>query len=147
MKLSLYIRNQNPINTHKIELRKKCVLLVFSYSRLEIKEPTWGLLSTRINLSLNDLPKEKTSTMAYQKIFEEVVEKKYKGWNHIYTDGSKGEIGVGVAATTGYLTKSASLTKFSSPSSGYNIGNKKKKLRFIIRLKKLSTSASKANSH
>jgi len=52
--------------------------------------------------------------MAYQKRFKEVVEKKYKGWNHIYTDGSKSEIGVGAAATTRNCTKSASLPKFSS---------------------------------
>ena len=86
----------------------------FSYYRLDIKEPTWGLTRTRLNLSLTELPKEKTPTMAYQKRFEEVVENKYKGWNHIYTDGSKSEIGVGAAATTGSRTEFASLPKFSS---------------------------------
>ena len=44
----------------------------FSYSRLQIKELTWGLPSTRINLYLTDLPKEKTPTVAYQKRFQEV---------------------------------------------------------------------------
>ena len=52
--------------------------------------------------------------MVYQKRFKEVVENKHKGWKHIYTDGSKSEIGVGVAATTGSRTESASLLKFSS---------------------------------
>ena len=52
-------------------------------------------------MSLTDLPKDKTPTKAYQKRFTEVVENKYKGWNHIYTDGSKSEIGVRAAATTG----------------------------------------------
>ena len=86
----------------------------FSYSRLEIKEPTWGLPNTRKNLSLTDLPKEKTPTMAYQKRFKEDVENEYKGWNHIYTDGSKNEIGVGAAAIIENRTKSSSLPKFSS---------------------------------
>ena len=40
--------------------------------------------------------------------FKEVSE------NHIYTDGSKSEIGVGAAATTGNRTNSASLLKISS---------------------------------
>ena len=65
-------------------------------------------------MSLIDLPKDKTSTKAYQKRFKEVVENKYKGWNHMYTDGSECEIGVGVAASTGNCTQSASLSKFSS---------------------------------
>ena len=51
-------------------------LHIFSYFRLEIKEPTLGLASTRINLSLTDLSKEKTPTMANQKRFKEVVENK-----------------------------------------------------------------------
>ena len=90
----------------KLNLENKRVMPDFSYSRLDIKEPTWGLPSTRLNLSLTDLPKEKTPTMAYQKRFKEVVENKYKGWNHIYTDGSKSEIGVEAAATIGNRTKS-----------------------------------------
>ena len=51
--------------------------------------------------------------MAYLKRFEEVVENEYKGWIHIYTDGSKSKIGVGAAATTGNRTKPASLLKIS----------------------------------
>ena len=89
-------------------------LHIFSYFRLEIKEPTLGLASTRINLSLTDLSKEKTPTMANQKRFKEVVENKQKGWNHIYTVGSKSEIGVGAAATTENRTNSASIPKISS---------------------------------
>ena len=77
------------------------------YSLLEINEPTWGLPSARMNLSLTDLPKEKKPTMAYQKRFIEVVENKYKGLIHINTDRSKSEIGVGVETTTGNRTKSA----------------------------------------
>ena len=46
----------------------------FSYSRLEIKEPTQGLPSNRINLSLTDLQKKKTQTTAHQKNFKEVFE-------------------------------------------------------------------------
>ena len=61
-----------------------------------------------MNLSLIDLLKDKTVTIAY------VDENKYKGGKHMYTDGSKNETGVGAAATTGKRTKSASLRKFSS---------------------------------
>ena len=67
-----------------------------------------------MNLSLTHLPKEKTPTVAYEKRFKEVVENKYTGWNHLYTDGSKSGIGVGTAATIGNHTKSASLPKFTS---------------------------------
>ena len=61
-------------------------------------------------MSLTDLPKDKTPTMVYQKRFNVVVENKYKGWKHIYTEGSESEIGVGVVATTGNRTESASPT-------------------------------------
>ena len=104
----MQIKNSPPpfgISIHKIHTKlnfeKKRVMPDFSYCRLEIKEPTWGLLRTRRNLSLTDLPKEKRPTMAYQKRFQKVVENKYKLWIHIYTDGSKSEIGVGAAYTTG----------------------------------------------
>ena len=46
----------------------------FLYSWLQIREPTWGLPSTRSNLSLTDIPRKKTPTMAYQKIIKEVVD-------------------------------------------------------------------------
>ena len=65
-------------------------------------------------MSLTDLPKDKTPTKAYQNIIREVVENKYKEWNHIYTDGCKNELGVGAAASTRNLTESASLPKFNS---------------------------------
>ena len=58
-----------------MNLENRGVLPYFSYFRLGIKEPTWGLPSTRLNLSLTDLPKDKTPTKAYQKRFKEVVEK------------------------------------------------------------------------
>ena len=67
-----------------------------------------------MNMSLTDLPKYRSPTKAYQKRFKEVIENKYKGWKHIYTDGSKSEIGVRAAATTGNRTQSTSLPKFNS---------------------------------
>ena len=79
IKIVALVRNQNPKNTHKPELREKRDLPDFSYSRLEIKEHAWELPGTRINLSLTDLPKEKTPVMAYQKRFNEVVDNEYKG--------------------------------------------------------------------
>ena len=79
-----------------------------------MKEPTLKLSSTRINLSLTDLRKTKTLIIAYQKKFKEVVENKYKGWKHIYTHGSKSEVGVEAAGTTGNCTESAALPKVSS---------------------------------
>ena len=91
----------------KINLENKKVPLDFSYSRPEIKEPDLGLPGTKINLSLTDLPKDKTPTMANQKIFKEVVKNKYKGWQHIYANGSKSELRVGAGATSGNLTESA----------------------------------------
>ena len=112
----LFLRSQSECikYTKKFNSENKSILPDFSYYRLEIKEPTYVLPSTRINLSLFDLPKDKTPTMAYQKRFEEVVENKYKGLKYIYTDGFKNELGVGAAATTGNRTESASLPKFSS---------------------------------
>ena len=67
----------------ELNFQTKGVLLDFSNSRLEMREPTWGLLSTRTNMSLADPPKVKTTTIAYQKRFKEVVENKYKGWKNI----------------------------------------------------------------
>ena len=73
-----------------------------------------GFPSTRIDLFLTDLPRDETTTKAYQKRFKEVFEKKYKGWKHIFTYGFKSEIGMAAAATTGNRTESASLPKFTS---------------------------------
>ena len=81
-------------------IESKRVLLCFSYSRPVFKKPTLGLPSTRMSLSINDLPNDKTPPLAYQKRFKEVVENKYRGWKHIYTDGTKNEIEVAAAATT-----------------------------------------------
>ena len=78
----------------QLNLENQGVLPDFLYSRLEIKEPTWGFSSTRIKLSLTDLSKHRTPTMAYQKSFKEVVEIKYKRGKHIYTDDSTSEITV-----------------------------------------------------
>ena len=103
-------------------------------------------------MSLTDLRKDKTPTMAYNKRFKEVIENKYKGGKHIYTDGSKSELGVGVAATTGNRTESASLPKFSClftaethaiPLVKYNIYIGSIKLFYIHRPEKLPTSVSK----
>ena len=80
--------NHNKKIHTKFNLENKSVLPNFTYSRLEIKEPTWGLPTTRKNLSLTDRLKEKTPTRANLKRFKEVVENKYKGWKNIYTDGS-----------------------------------------------------------
>ena len=49
----------------KFNLENEGVLTDFSNYRLEIKEPTWELATTRINLSLTDLLKEKTQNLAY----------------------------------------------------------------------------------
>ena len=49
----------------KLNLENEGEMPGFSYSRLEIREPTWRIPSTRISLSLSDLPKEKTLRLAY----------------------------------------------------------------------------------
>ena len=73
----------------RLNLKIKRVLPVFSYSRLDINEPSWELPSTRINLSPSYLPKDKTSTLACQKRLEEVIEHKYKWWKHMYASKVK----------------------------------------------------------
>ena len=72
------VRNQNKKLQTKLNLENKGVLPDFSYAQLGIKEPTWGLLSTRLNLCLTDLPKDKTQTKAYQKRFKKVAQSQYK---------------------------------------------------------------------
>lgn len=95
------------LNSHRI-------LPDFSYRLQRIKEPTWSLPRTKINLDLTDLPKESTPLRVYQQKFREIKELNYKGYKHIYTDGSKSEIGVGAAAITEGQAKSASLPKHAS---------------------------------
>ena len=85
----------------------------FSYSQSTVKKPTWNLPSNLMNLSLTDLPKDTTSPISQQR-FKEFFNTSFKGWNHIYTDGSKSEMGVGAASATGSHTESASLPKISS---------------------------------
>ena len=47
----------------KLNLENKRAMPDFSYAQLEIREPTRRIPSTRINVSLTDLPKEKRATM------------------------------------------------------------------------------------
>ena len=104
--ISLRLQSESKKIHTKFTLENKRVIPDFLYSGLDIKEhtPNWGLPSTRLSLTLTDLPKKKTPTMACQARFKEVVENKYQGWNHIYTDGSKSEKGVGAAPTIGSRT-------------------------------------------
>ena len=97
----------------EFNLENKSVRTDFSKFRLKIKEYTLGLPSTRINLPLTVLLKNKTPTKTYQSGFKTVFEEKYKGWKHIFRYTSKSEIGVGVAAFTGSRADSASLTTVS----------------------------------
>ena len=97
----------------ELNLQKKYIMHDFLYSLSRIKEPTWSLPSTIMNLSLTDLPKDTTPPLILQ-WFKELIDKYYKGRNHIYTDGSKIEMGIGAAATTGNYTTSPSLTRVCS---------------------------------
>ena len=65
----------------KFNLENKGVLPDFSYSRKEIKEPTWGLPSIRINLSLADLPIDKPPTL--------VTRRDLKKWSRINAKDEK----------------------------------------------------------
>ena len=69
-------QSESKITHTKLNLKNKGILPDFSYARLEIKEPTWGTPSTRINLSLTYLPKDKKPTKAHQKVFKGVVDNK-----------------------------------------------------------------------
>ena len=57
-KFSPSVRNQKKIHT-KLNFENKGVQPDFSYVRLGIKEPRWGLSSTRIHLPLTDLQKKR----------------------------------------------------------------------------------------
>ena len=141
----------------KFNLENKCFLPGFSYSWLEIKESTWGLPSTRINLSLADLQKEQTPTMAYQKRFKKVIENKYKMMEtHIYRQLQKrnrSESGSDnwkqhrICITTKTQLHIHSRNTCNTPNSEYKICNKKEELHKIHRIEKLPTSASKLNSN
>ena len=99
------------LNSNRTKYTEKRIVPDITYSRPWSGKPTRAFSNTRLKISSMDLPKNKTSTQFFQQRFKEVIEKKYKGGNHAYTIGSISETGVGVRATAGKHTKSASLQK------------------------------------
>ena len=86
----------------------------FWYRLLHITEPTLSLAAPEVNLELAVYPKKQTSLLVYQALFTEVAHDQYQGFEHIYTDGSKGIEGVGSAAMWGDVIRVTTLPKVDS---------------------------------
>ena len=106
------IRAQEVIEN--LNIRTKGVKPEFSYNLLGISTPNWAIDTPEVNTELIACIHSTTSKQEAKQVFEYVMEDYPNDSIRIYTDGSKGENGVGAAAVSGNTVRSASLLKESS---------------------------------
>ena len=80
------------------EVERRHVKPAFSYRILNINEPTYSIHSPEINLELSIFSKKSTPNIAYLSAFNEIVDRDYRQYEQIFTDGAKYSNGVGAAA-------------------------------------------------
>lgn len=105
------IRIQQLIETNNIP--SMGIKSYFSYSILGITTPSWSIDPPNINLGLCMYPKSSTPPAIYNIEFK-VLLGKYSGFEKLYTDGSKTEVGVGAAVVCGERTEKATLPNHAS---------------------------------
>lgn len=87
---------------------------MFSYRLLSIKTPSWSIDPPCVNLNLANYHKSDTKPALYTKLFQDMIESKYKHFSILYTDGSKTATGVGAACVFNSVVTKASLPKESN---------------------------------
>ena len=111
-KLPFSIRIKNLLNIYSIP--KQYIMPVTGTSRRCSVDPPWTQVEIRANLCLANHPKNGTPPELYKdKFYRELLEK-FRGWNIVYTDGSKSEAGVGSAAVTETQVRTDSLPAYAS---------------------------------
>lgn len=73
-----------------------------------LRVPPWELVSPSINITLSELTKSSTSPVEFRSRALEMMET-YEGYTRTFTDGSKGDKGVGCAFVMGDTSRSFSL--------------------------------------
>ena len=81
----------------------------FLYRLLNIIDPTWSLKGANINVELSEFQTNHTPYAAYIAEHQKINNEQYRNHIAIYTDGSKGDTGVGAAAVCGTVDSTASL--------------------------------------
>ena len=118
----------------------ECDIPFDSISNQEIpKIEPWLIQSPHIDYRLSNLPKATTNPHQYEALFEEVVDS-YKGYTHIYTDGSKKDEKVGCAASWPFGSLQTRIPDGSSIFSAEAVGllnalkiiRESKRKKFII---------------
>ena len=86
----------------------------FSYTLLDIVKPSCNIKSPKIELELCKTKKQKTPDVVYKQKFLQMMVEKYGDCPQIYTDESKSDSGVSVAACTEQMKRSITLQKTAS---------------------------------
>ena len=86
----------------------------FSYALHNCTIPKYAVNNPSVNTELSKYPKPSTPATIFMQNFLHLKNVKYKNYNHIYTDGSKSEEGVGSAAVATGLSCTAKLPKEAS---------------------------------
>lgn len=120
---SLIFSNRNlpkPLNLRIQEAKQKYqislipVMPLFSYQLLSITRPTDLIPKIPTDLSLSTHPKATTPPELYLQLFSELSEVKYRGYQKIYTDGSKSTAGTGAACFLAGSPRKTSLPPIAS---------------------------------
>lgn len=98
----------------ELNIEKGSVRPNFSYLILNINKPSWKIQLPEICLELTEYPRSSTTSIIYQQLFNNLLSEKFSNFEHIYTDGSKTEEGVGAAAVWRTTTKTTTLPSEAS---------------------------------
>ena len=104
--LTPYIAVRAQKSKEELHLRRQFVKPTFLYRLLRIDTPTYAISSLNVNTELSEFPKMGTTPQIYRAVFRE-VKSKYRQFRVVYTDGSKSGYGVGAAAVSDGVVKSA----------------------------------------
>ena len=98
----------------ELGLRRTGVKPEFCHQIHSISTPTWAIPKPEVNLELSNYPKQYTDPIIFKQLFQQIEQEMTAEGITIYTDGSKGEMGVGAAAVTEVMSVTASMLKESS---------------------------------
>ena len=90
----------------KLNLRKNLIKPEFSYRLLNIIDRIWSLRGPNIVVELSEFQKNHIPNAAYITEHQKINDEQYRNLSVIYSDGSKGDAGVGAAAVCGMVVSS-----------------------------------------
>jgi len=101
------IRAENAIREYELPVNPVMPYITPKYLTCELGEP-------RIDLSMCEYKKEETPAEVLRAMHRELLQRRYGGYEVLYTDGSKSSAGVGAACVMQNTVRSASLPMVAS---------------------------------